>query len=152
MPCAAWKNSQLGSQRRSAQRSTSSSLAHRPSIRTTAQTKCAEAAAAAIRQWFAALGVKATVHVERGPVAQALIGLEQRLRPDVVLFGHTERAHLEFPGYGTTLDQVKNNVGASVLIAHRPTSMRSPSPWTARIQASMRPRRRPNGRPILACR
>ena len=77
-----------------------------------------EAAAAEVQRRFRDLGVAAQVHVERGPVMEALVAAERRLAPDVFLFGHTERAHLEFPGYGTVLDQVKNQVASSVLVVH----------------------------------
>lgn len=78
----------------------------------------AESGAAELRRRFQALGIPVHVQVERGSVAQALLNVERRLSPDVTVFGHAGRAQLEFPGYGTVIDQVKNEVASSVLVVH----------------------------------
>lgn len=64
-------------------------------------------------------GVAATVHVRPGPVAGALLALDRELRPDVLVLGPSQHAALAYAGYGGVLDQVKNDVGASLLVAQR---------------------------------
>lgn len=72
--------------------------------------------ATAIKARFQALGVEAEVHVQRGQVAEAIRQVERELAPDVLVFGSSNRQKLEFPGYGSVLDQVKNEVPSSILV------------------------------------
>jgi nucleotide-binding universal stress UspA family protein len=81
-------------------------------------TRMPDTAAKAIQSRFAREGVQATVHVKRGPVAQAIAEVERDVAPDVLILGSSGKATLEYPGYSSVLDQVKNNVGASVLVVH----------------------------------
>ena len=73
------------------------------------------AAAAAIQDRLNAAGVAATVTAVRGPVAPTIVAAARHV--DVLVMGNSQTGHLEFRGSGTIVDQVKNYVPCSILVA-----------------------------------
>jgi nucleotide-binding universal stress UspA family protein len=75
------------------------------------------AVAGGISDRFAASSIPASVVAHRGPVAATIIQCARDQKTDILLLGSSQTGHLEFRGSGTTVDQVKNNVPCTVLVA-----------------------------------
>lgn len=77
-----------------------------------------EAVARGIRERLEGAGVAHDVRIRPGPAAEALLAAERELVPDVILLKPEQHDRLEMPGYyGGLLDQVKDQVASSVLVA-----------------------------------
>jgi len=62
-------------------------------------------------------GVDAVAHVLEGAPGPGVVDLDATLRPSILLMGTHGSGALQFRGSGTLMDQVKNHVGASILVA-----------------------------------